>query len=55
MGTLGQELQHRLRPDEQLAEKRNTRNNHAERGKDYAPKAVDARIWTIIATIRHIM
>lgn len=27
-----------------LDEKKNTRNNHVERGKDYAPKSVDSRI-----------
>ena len=54
MGALGQELQHGLRPNDELAEKRNTRNNHAERGKDYAPKDVDARIEANIAAIERM-
>ena len=54
VGALGQELQHGLRPNDELAEKRNTRNNHAERGKDYAPKDVDARIEANIAAIERM-
>lgn len=39
------------RPGEQLSEspKKNVNNNHVERGKDYAPKGVDARIEANIA------
>lgn len=33
------------------AEKKNVNNNHAERGKDYAPKGVDARIEANIKAI----
>ena len=39
------------RPGEQLSEspKKNVNNNHVERGKDYAPNGVDARIEANIA------
>ncbi|MGN1156150.1 MAG: hypothetical protein ACI4TK_08230, partial [Agathobacter sp.] len=39
------------RLEQQQREKRNQNNNRAERGKDYAPKSVDARIEANIAAI----
>lgn len=54
-GGLGQGLQQSDRLDGQLTEtsgeRRNTNNNHAERGTDYAPNGVDARIEANIAAI----
>ena len=38
-------------PSETVAAAKNTNNNHAERGKDYAPKGVDARIEANIKAI----
>ena len=52
-----EELGSRLRQSDRLeltetpGERRNTNNNHAERGTDYAPKGVDARIEANIAAI----
>ena len=37
--------------EQRIEDKRNQNNNHAERGKDYAPKSVDARIEANIAAI----
>lgn len=52
LGRVRQGVQPALRLDEQLGQSgRNIRNNHAERGKDYAPKDVDARIEANIAAI----
>lgn len=39
------------RPANAVKEKRNTRNNHAERGEEFAPKSVDARIDANIKAI----
>lgn len=39
-------------PSETVAAAKNTNNNHAERGKDYAPKGVDARIEANIKAIK---
>ena len=39
------------RPASSVREKRNTRNNHAERGEEFAPKSVDARIDANIKAI----
>lgn len=47
---LESELQSARRLDGQL-EPKNTRNNHSERGKDYAPISVDARIEANIKAI----
>ncbi len=51
MGALRQRVPDGLRPSNQLANPKNTRNNHAERGTDYAPKGVDARIEANIKAI----
>lgn len=51
MGRPRQGVHDRLRPSDQLAKPRNTHNNHAERGTDYAPKSVDARIEANIKAI----
>lgn len=53
-GGLREHLHDGLRLDEQLTEpspKLNQNNNHVERGKDYAPKDVDARVEANIAAI----
>lgn len=52
-GGLRTDLHDGLRLDEQLepSPKLNQNNNHVERGKDYAPKDVDARIEANIAAI----
>ena len=51
-GTVRQRVLDELRPDDKLeGQPKNTRNNHSERGKDYAPKGVDARIEANIAAI----
>ena len=41
----------KLEEEKLPSQKKNTGNNHAERGKDYAPKGVDARIEANIAAI----
>ena len=51
MGALRQRVPDGLRSSDQLAKPRNTHNNHAERGTDYAPKGVDARIEANIKAI----
>ena len=41
----------RVRKTPRASERKNTNNNHAERGTDYAPKSVNARIEANIAAI----